>query len=229
MTIQLPPGYDHTHNGRQRPPQPNIIWIFGDQHRAQALGCNGDPNVLTPNIDNLAAMGVNCTRAVGGFPLCCPYRGSLLTSHYPHQCVPGHQYQLPPEQLTIADAFNDAGYHTGYFGKWHLDGGKEIDGRMAFHIVPPERRGRFQEWVGYENNNDPWNCWVHGGEGDDAFQEKLDGYETDCLTDKLIDYIDRQSAGEQMIVRYHRMFRQARRPSGKGSARQLVIMAPLKI
>ena len=69
----------------------NVIWIFGDQHRAQALGCNHDPNVSTPNIDNLAATGMNFTNAVAGVPLCCPARGSILTSKYPHTCVPGHE------------------------------------------------------------------------------------------------------------------------------------------
>ncbi|MCQ6563221.1 sulfatase-like hydrolase/transferase [Paenibacillus mendelii] len=73
----------HTNTDR-----PNVIWVFGDQHRAQALGCSGDPNVHTPNIDNLAAGGVNFNRALSGFPLCCPTRGSLLTGRYPHRCVP---------------------------------------------------------------------------------------------------------------------------------------------
>ncbi|MBD3175470.1 MAG: sulfatase-like hydrolase/transferase [Armatimonadia bacterium] len=169
--------------------RPNIIWIFGDQHRAQALGCNGDPNVSTPNLDRLAAEGVNFTNAVAGSPLCCPFRGSLLTSLYPHECVPGHEYQMPPDSRTIAHAFNDAGYHTAYFGKWHLDGFKEREGRAAYHIIPPERRGGFQSWVGYENNNSQWDSWVHGGEDDGAFHHRLPGYETDCLTDLLIDYI----------------------------------------
>lgn len=47
--------------------QKNIIWVFGDQHRAQALGVNGDPNVHTPNMDNLASSGVNFTNAVSVF------------------------------------------------------------------------------------------------------------------------------------------------------------------
>lgn len=92
--------------------RPNLIWIFGDQHRGQAVGHMGDPNVCTPNLDRLAAEGVTFTGAVGGFPLCCAYRGSLLTSRYPHQCVPGHEYRMPPEYPTIATAFNEAGYHT---------------------------------------------------------------------------------------------------------------------
>lgn len=78
---------------------------------------------------------------------------------FPHHMVPGHQYPVPPGQKTIAHLFNDAGYHTGYFGKWHLDGFNEKDGRAAFHIIPPERRGGFQTWIGYENNNSPG---IHG-------------------------------------------------------------------
>ncbi|MEZ4862917.1 MAG: sulfatase [Caldilineaceae bacterium] len=178
---------------------PNIIWIFGDQLRAQATGYMGDPNVHTPNIDRLAQEGLALTGAVSGCPLCCPYRGSLLSGRYPHQAVPGHEYQLPPALPTIATAFKEAGYHTGYFGKWHVDGFKERTGRAAMHIIPPERRGGFDEWVGYENNNSQWDCWVHGGVGDDAFHYRLPGYETDALTDLLIDYLKRrgQTAGTE--------------------------------
>ena len=117
---------------------PNVIWVLTDQQRAMMLSCNGDPNVHTPNIDALADMGVNFTRAVSGYPLCCPFRGSMLTSRYPHECVPGHEYQMPPEMPTIADVFNENGYHTAYFGKWHLDGFHEREGRAALHTVPPE-------------------------------------------------------------------------------------------
>jgi arylsulfatase A-like enzyme len=171
------------------PRRRNAIWIFGDQHRAQALSCNGDPNVRTPHLDRLAAEGQNYHRAVCGFPLCCPFRGSLLTSRYPHECVPGHEYRMPPEMPTVAHVFRDHGFHTAYFGKWHLDGFHEREGRAAMHIVPPERRGGFDLWTGYENNNSQWDCWVHGGRGEDAFHYRLPGYETDCLADLLITYI----------------------------------------
>ncbi len=184
----------------QPDPRPNLIWIFGDQMRAQATGYMGDPNVHTPNIDRLAQEGLAFTGAVAGCPLCCPYRGSLLSGRYPHQAVPGHEYQLPPEMPTIATAFKAAGYHTAYFGKWHVDGFKERAGRAAMHIIPPERRGGFDEWVGYENNNSQWDCWVHGGAGDDAFHYRLPGYETDALTDRFIAYLKQRaqpSAGDE--------------------------------
>lgn len=167
----------------------NMIWVFTDQQPAHMLSCNGNPNLNTPNLDRLANCGVNCLNAVSGFPLCCPFRGSLLTSRYPHKCVPGHEYRMDPEIPTIAHAFREQGYHTAYFGKWHLDGFHEKNGRAAMHIVPPERRGGFDKWTGYENNNSQYDCWVHGGAGDDAFHYRLPGYETDCLTDLLIGHI----------------------------------------
>lgn len=174
--------------------KPNVIWIFGDQHRAQALGFMGDPNVSTPNIDRMAAEGATFDAAVSGFPLCCPYRGALLTGRYPHLTVPGHEFRLSPEQPTIATVFKEAGYHTAYIGKWHLDGFQEREGRAAMHIIPPERRGGFDHWVGYENNNSQWDSWVHGGEGDDFFHHRLPGYETDALTDLFIDYLHSRAA-----------------------------------
>ena len=178
--------------------RPNILWIFGDQLRAQALGYMGDPNVHTPNIDRLAQDGLALTAAVGGCPLCCPYRGSLISGRYPHNAVPGHQMQLPPEYPTIATAFKEHDYHTAYFGKWHLDGFQEgLGQRAGLHIVPPERRGGFDKWIGYENNNSQWDCWVHGGEEESAFQHRLPGYETDELTNLLIDYIEQRSIDQQ--------------------------------
>ena len=50
--------------------KPNVIWVFGDQHRAQALSHRGDPNVFTPNIDNLSRTGMNFECAVHTFSRC---------------------------------------------------------------------------------------------------------------------------------------------------------------
>jgi arylsulfatase A-like enzyme len=183
--------------------RPNVIWIFGDQHRAQALGYAGDPNVHTPNLDRLAGEGLVLTAAVGGCPLCSPYRGALLSGRYPHNSgVPRHQGLLPADQPTIATAFNDAGYRTSYFGKWHVGGFEEGLGRRAgLYVIPPEHRGHFDDWIGYENNNSQWDCWVHGGKGDDAFQYRLPGYETDALTDLFVDYIGDRGREQNVMKR----------------------------
>src|ERR1035437_1583000 len=92
------------------PAKPNVLWICGDQHRARALGCSGDPNLNTPNIDRLATDGLAIEGAVAGCPLCSPYRGSLLTGRYPHHAVPGHEMPVPLGMPTIAQPFNEAGY-----------------------------------------------------------------------------------------------------------------------
>ncbi len=189
----VPPPAGHEAPSPRPDPKPNVLWILGDQFRRQALASEGDPNARTPNLDRAAVNGVTFGGHVSGFPLCCPFRGSMLTSKYPHNCVPGHEYPLPANQKTIADVFNENGYHTGYFGKWHLGGWHERDGRAAFFITDPSRRGGFQQWTGYENNNSQWDCWVHGGTGKDAFHYRLPGYETDALTDLFTAYIKERS------------------------------------
>ena len=170
--------------------QPNVIWIFGDQHRGQALGYMGDANVRTPHIDRLAEEGVTFGNAVAGCPWCTPFRGSLLTSRYIHRCVSRTPQRMDPAYPVVTDALNEHGYLTAYFGKWHLYGYN----RKAF--VPREERARFDIWLGYENNNAQYDAWVHGHDlegrdDDDPLAEKLDSYETDALTDRLVGFLDR--------------------------------------
>lgn len=90
----------------------------------------------------------------------------------------------------ISRQLGNLGYDCGYTGKWHLDGHND----MSF--VPRERRGRFDTWVGYENNNAQYDCWVHGhdtqGRDDTkALAEKLDGYETDVLTEHFLNFLEK--------------------------------------
>lgn len=179
----------------------NVIWIFGDQHRAQALSVMEDPNVQTPNIDRLA---VSSRTGIAGSPLCSPFRGSLLTSQYPHRCIPGHDIALPNGMPTVATAFSHSGYQTAYIGKWHVDGAvhRLSDTRPAFQYVDPSRRGDFDYWLGYENNNNQYDCWVHGHyeDGTPIDSYKLHGYETDALTDLLIEYLGNQSLDQPFFV-----------------------------
>lgn len=176
-----------TNKGSAR--RPNVIWVFGDQHRAQALGYRGDVNVRTPNIDNLARNGMRFDRAIAGAPWCCPFRGALLTGRYPHQngviATPGC---LDPAIPTIVGPLQRAGYHTAYVGKWHLAGSNSSD-----HIVPPSHRGGFDYWLGYENNNNQHEVHVVGG-GDET-PRRLPGYETDSLTDLFLEHLNSHVQG----------------------------------
>ncbi len=167
--------------------------------RAQAMGHTGDPNVRTPNIDRLALEGVNFTQAISGTPLCCPFRGSLVTGRYPHRStVPGHDYSMDPNMPTVAHAFRNAGYRTCWIGKWHLDGSHEPNPGLDFwqyentkrtRIIPPERRGGFEDWWAYEINNRPFDCWIHTDTKGSMESYRVPGFASDGLTDILIDWM----------------------------------------
>ena len=167
--------------------RPNVIWIFGDQHRAQAQGHMGDPNVHTPHLDCMAEEGVTFRQAVAGCPWCTPFRAALLTSRYVHNTCPTTPSALDPAIPTVAQPFNAAGYDTAYFGKWHLDGPHKES--AARRVIPRERRGGFNTWIGYENNNNPQYTYVHGHRGDkEVPSQLLPRFETDALADLLIHY-----------------------------------------
>ncbi|MBT3381012.1 MAG: sulfatase-like hydrolase/transferase [Lentisphaerae bacterium] len=179
--------------------KPNVIWFIVDQMRGQATGCNGDPNVFTPNLDNMAIGGTNFPDAVSGYPLCCPFRGSMLTGKYAHNhSVKLHEDRLDPSLDTVTDVFRQNDYETVYLGKWHLAGFKESEGRSALRTVPPEGRGRFDTWLGYDNNNSQWDCYLHGHDGDEEVPHyRLPGYETDCLTDMALGRIAARSESDR--------------------------------
>lgn len=185
--------------------KPNVIWILVDQMRAQAMSHRLDPNVSTPNLDRMAIEGVNFTHALSGTPLCSPFRGSLVTGKYPHRStVPALHSPMSTEVRTVAHAFREHGYRTGWFGKWHLDGNRpELDlqdrkNYASIRYIPPERRGGFEDWWAYENNNQPFHSYVHtDGEDGRPVSLRLPGYETDALTDLFIDWMKRQAGGVQ--------------------------------
>ncbi|TVR43021.1 MAG: hypothetical protein EA402_10350 [Planctomycetota bacterium] len=168
--------------------QPNVLWIFGDQHRAQALGISGDPNVATPHLDIMARQGLHFPQALSNCPWCTPFRGSLLTGLHAHNAVRRTPEALDPSLPTAATMLGAAGYRTNYIGKWHLDGPSEPSDK---HIVPRGRRGGFDSWIGYENNNSQYDCWVHGHRADGTAIDcyRLPGYETDALTDLCIEQL----------------------------------------
>lgn len=177
----------------------NVIWFFPDQLRSSALSVNGDNNAITPNIDNLALQGINYVNAVSPSPLCTPFRGTLLTGKYSHKSsVPHNQYRLNKELPLISDIFNEAGYETTYIGKWHLYGGKDEEVRLSKLFIPKEERGRFTNWIGYENNNSQYDTYVHGHMKDEEIEMyRLPKFETDALVDIAIEKINDSKKNEK--------------------------------
>jgi len=113
--------------------RPNVLVIFDDQLRADACSVYSGSNISTPNLDRLAAQGIMFTNAVSTCPLCTPFRGMMQTGRYPtHSGLVLNWVEANPKQRCIAHVFRNAGYHTGFIGKWHLSvGDKKLAGKHA--------------------------------------------------------------------------------------------------
>jgi len=141
---------DPATNGR-----PNIILIFADDLGWRDVGWQGSDFYETPNLDKLAASGMVFTDAYAAAGNCAPSRACLLSGNYtPRHHVyavestsrgPKNASRLVPipnrsglsrDNVTVADALKAAGYATGIFGKWHLDGPEGTEpGEQGFDAV----------------------------------------------------------------------------------------------
>jgi arylsulfatase A-like enzyme len=101
--------------------KPNLLFIITDQHRYDAVGYT-NRLVKTPNIDQLASQSVVCHQAIVQSPQCQPSRASLLTGLYPDNLnMWWNETRLNLDNVTIGNILSNNGYHTGYFGKMHID------------------------------------------------------------------------------------------------------------
>ncbi len=122
---------------------PNIVFIMADDLGYGHLGSYGQELIETPHLDRLASEGVRFTQVYAGAPVCAPSRSVLMTGlHMGHTPVRGNSGGIPlrPEDVTVAEVLQEAGYATGIFGKWGL-GEFGTDGM-------PTRQG-FDEFAGY--------------------------------------------------------------------------------
>lgn len=101
-----------------------VILIMTDTTRKDMLGCYGNKQMKTPNLDRLAEEGIRYENAYSCQPVCGPARSAIFTGTFPHtngmvtNCVP-----LGANVKTVGQRLTDHGFHCGYIGKWHLDGG----------------------------------------------------------------------------------------------------------
>ncbi|MDA0766667.1 MAG: sulfatase-like hydrolase/transferase [Verrucomicrobia bacterium] len=102
---------------------PNVVLVMTDDQGWGETGYYGHPVLKTPNLDAMAENGLRFDRFYAGGPVCSPTRASVLTGRSPFRCgVPSHGYALHLQEKTLAVALKGAGYATGHFGKWHLNG-----------------------------------------------------------------------------------------------------------
>jgi arylsulfatase A-like enzyme len=172
--------------------RPNVVFILVDEWRAQATGYNGDPNVHAPVLDRLAAQSVSFDTAVSSLPVCCPYRGSLLTGQYPlTNGVYVNDVPLVPKSLTFGEAFTKAGYRTGYIGKWHLYGSPKGENERRLDYIPPDKRFGFDYWKVCECTH-AYNKSLYY-EGNDPTPKYWPGYDAFPQSDDACAFIERQA------------------------------------
>ncbi|MDN3203903.1 arylsulfatase [Algoriphagus sediminis] len=161
---------------------PNVILILTDDQGYGDLGVHGNDKIRTPNLDVLAHESVRFDRFYVS-PLCAPTRASLLTGRYHLRTgtvtVSNGLETMDAEEYTLAELFKDNGYSTGIFGKWH-------NGQHYPHH--PLAQG-FDEFVGFLGGH--WTNYFNTTLEIDQKNQNLPGYLPDVLTDKAIDFMER--------------------------------------
>ena len=132
--------------------RPNVVLVMADDQGWGQTGYYGHPILETPNLDAMAAGGLRLDRFYAAGPVCSPTRASVLTGRtHDRTGVLQHGYALHLQERTIARAMQKAGYATGHFGKWHLNGvrgpGVPVLASDPYH---PGRFG-FDHWLTVTN------------------------------------------------------------------------------
>ncbi len=176
--------------------QPNIIFFFTDQQRWDTCGCYDQELPITPNLDKMALEGVLFKHAFTCQPVCGPARACVQTGKYATEVgVHTNHRMLPIDELTIAKWLSNAGYETGYIGKWHLASFGPIGGDDDFRTrpVPPERRGGYKDfWLAsdvLEFTSHSYDGYMF--DGDMNRRDFPEGrYRADVLGDWTLEYLD---------------------------------------
>lgn len=107
----------------ETPKPPNMVLVMADDMGWGQTGYYGHPVLKTPNLDAMASAGLRFDRFYAGAPNCSPTRATVLTGRSNDRTgVEDHGFALRRQELTMARLLNEAGYATGHFGKWHLNG-----------------------------------------------------------------------------------------------------------
>lgn len=181
-------------------PRPNILFILADDLGYGDVGCYGQREIQTPNLDRLAASGTRFTQAYAGATVCAPSRCALMTGlHTGHAFIRGNaRVDLPANTLTVPRLLSGQGYRTSLIGKWGLG---SICGTGQ-----PDKQG-FQEWFGYldqvhAHTYYPTELWDNGKEFFLAgnFGPSRTDYSPDIFTRRAHQFLDRQTAANPFFL-----------------------------
>lgn len=183
--------------------KPNLVFIFSDQQAYDMLGCYGNEQIKTPNLDHFASEGVRFTNCFSNSPISTPFRGMLLSGQHSlyNGCFVNDKPLIPGNGKKFAEVLRDDGYSTAYIGKWHLLGGDRDR-----PIPEGEMRYGFDELF-YSNNCHvdfrPGNCFYWNEEGKKVFFEDWEVY---GQTSQALEYLDSRKDSENpfaMFVSWH--------------------------
>ncbi len=185
---------------------PNIVFFLVDDMGIGDLGVYGQRYIHTPAIDSLAAQGMTFTQHYAGCTVSAPSRGSLLTGkHTGHAYIRGNKdtpnpdgytydHPLRPEEFTLGELLQQAGYHTACIGKWGLGGPNTLGA--------PTEQGfdYFFGYLGQLNAHRHYPKFLH--EGNTLIN--LDGktFAQDLLVEHALEYLDERKKGDQPFFLY---------------------------
>jgi len=168
--------------------RPNVIFIFSDQHRMASFPGEPHTSVIAPNLQRLAEQGATFVNAISNYPVCSPFRAMLLTGRAPYKTgVIDNSIALHDDGTSIGHIFKNAGYGTGYIGKWHL----------GHENAPAQGAHGFDEFEIWRNTNDH----QHSRYWDGAAKKYVpyDGYNATGMVDHALDFITRHK-NEAMLL-----------------------------
>ena len=184
-----------------RPTRPNIIFIMADDLGYGDLGCYGQKNIKTPNLDRMASEGMRFTSFYAGSTVCAPARCVLMTGlHTGHCYIRGNgKVNLRPSDVTVAEVLRPAGYRSALVGKWGLghEGSTGVPTRQGFdyffgyldqrhaHNYYPSFLMRNEKRVPLRNVVPGEGKWGQG-----VATKKVD-YSHDLVAEEALSFVDR--------------------------------------
>lgn len=169
--------------------RPNIVLVMADDQGWGDMAYYGHPRLKTPHFDRSAATGLRFDRFYAAAPVCSPTRASVMTGRHPNRMgVFKWGYPMRPQETTIAEALQTAGYATAHFGKWHLGSVRRTS------PAHPGRNG-FDEWLSAPNFFDNDAILSHRGKA-----VQTSGESSIVTADAAVDWITQQSQTEHPFL-----------------------------
>ena len=173
--------------------KPNVILVMADDQGWGQTGYHNHPALKTPHLDAMAANGLRFDRFYAGGPVCSPTRATVLTGRtHDRTGVFDHGYALRLQEKTLGQAMKNAGYATGHFGKWHLNGlrgpGAPIFKEDTHH---PGAFG-FDEWLSVTNFFDRNPIMSRNGK-----IEEHTGDSSEIIIGEALKFIQTKTAAQQ--------------------------------